>query len=159
MRFLLFFVFMFAHMFNSLSILIYWFGITYLFWEFTSEISCTVPTQDLLQNLISCLLLCCHRLLLFIVFHNVFFFVILETFLSFLLFLLPAFFGHMPVLVVVKVFRLPILEIIIRLSNVYGLSSPSIYCFCSCFVIVSSFCGLVFLAYWGNCHLSLFKCL
>ena len=53
LRFFLFFVFTFACMFNSLSILLHQFGITYLFWEFTEEISCTIPTWDLLQNPIS----------------------------------------------------------------------------------------------------------
>jgi len=48
LRFLLFFVFTFVCMFNSLSILLCWFGITYLFWEFIGKISCTVPTQNLL---------------------------------------------------------------------------------------------------------------
>ena len=52
-RFLLFFVFTFAHMFNFLSTLLYQFRITYLFWEFMREISCTMPTQDLLQNPVS----------------------------------------------------------------------------------------------------------
>ena len=64
LRFLLFFVFTFAHMFNFLSILLHWFGITYLFWEFTKEISCTMPTQDLLQNsVLSCHFLHCLILL------------------------------------------------------------------------------------------------
>ena len=56
LRFLPFFIFMFAHTFNFLSILLCQFGITYLFWEFTGEISHTMPTWDLLQNPIS---LCC----------------------------------------------------------------------------------------------------
>ena len=60
LRFLLFFIFIFARMFNSLFILLCWFGITYLFWEFTGKISCTMPTRDLLQNpvLFCCLLYC-----------------------------------------------------------------------------------------------------
>ena len=38
-------------MFNSLfPLLLWWFGIIYLLWEFTWEISCTVPTWDHCQN-------------------------------------------------------------------------------------------------------------
>ena len=49
--FFLFFVLTFACMFNSHFPLLLWrFGITYLFWEFTWEISHTVPTRDLCQN-------------------------------------------------------------------------------------------------------------
>ena len=58
LRFLLFFVFTFAHIFNSLSALLHQFGIIYFFWEFTWEISHTMPTWDLLQNSISFSLLC-----------------------------------------------------------------------------------------------------
>ena len=60
-RFLLFFVLTSAYTFNSLfPSLVRRFGITYLFWKFTWEISCTVPTWDLHQNpaLLSCCL--CH---------------------------------------------------------------------------------------------------
>jgi len=49
-----FFVFTFTYTFNSLLTLLHWFGITYLFWEFTGEISHTVPIRDLLQNFVSC---------------------------------------------------------------------------------------------------------
>ena len=65
LRFLLFFVFTFTCMFNSLSTLLCWFGITYLFLEFTGEISHTVPTQYLLQNPISCPSLHCLHPLIF----------------------------------------------------------------------------------------------
>ena len=71
LRFLLFFIFMFAYTFNSLSTLLYQFGTTYLFWEFTGEISCTVPTWDLLQNYVS--LLSCYYL------HHL---ILLESFFS-----------------------------------------------------------------------------
>ena len=54
LRFLLFFIFTFSYIFNSISTLLCWFWITYLFWEFIEEISCIVLTQDLLQNSISC---------------------------------------------------------------------------------------------------------
>ena len=48
---LLFFVLTSACMFNSLfPLLVQRFRITYLFWEFTWEISHTMPTQDLHQN-------------------------------------------------------------------------------------------------------------
>ena len=50
-NFLLFFVFTSACMFNShFSLLFQWFRIIYLFWDFTWEISYTMPTQDLCQN-------------------------------------------------------------------------------------------------------------
>ena len=50
-NFLPFFVLTFACTFNSLfPSLAQRFRITYLFWEFTWEISCTVPTRDLRQN-------------------------------------------------------------------------------------------------------------
>ena len=55
LRFLPFFVFTFAHTFNSLSILLCQFGITYLFWEFTGKILSRHGTRNLLQNLVSCL--------------------------------------------------------------------------------------------------------
>ena len=49
--FFLFFILMFACMFNSrFPLLLRQFGIMYLFWEFTWKISCTVPTRDLCQN-------------------------------------------------------------------------------------------------------------
>ena len=54
LRFLPFFVFTFACTFNSLSMLLCQFGIIYLFWEVTGEISHTMPTQDHLQNSASC---------------------------------------------------------------------------------------------------------
>ena len=57
LRFFLFFVLMFAHMFNFFSALLHQLGIIYLFWEFT-QISCTMSTQDLCQNP-SGLFLCC----------------------------------------------------------------------------------------------------
>ena len=50
LRFFPFFVLTFTYMFNSFSALLHQLGIIYLLWEFTWEISCTVPTQDLLQN-------------------------------------------------------------------------------------------------------------
>ena len=62
-RFLPFFVLTSACTFNSLfPSLVQWFGITYLFWEFTWEISHTMPTRDLHQNpaLLSC---CFHHLI------------------------------------------------------------------------------------------------
>ena len=51
-NFLPFFILMSACMFNSFfSLLVRQFRIIYLlFWEFTWEISCTVPTRDLCQN-------------------------------------------------------------------------------------------------------------
>ena len=55
--FFLFFVFTFACMFNfHFPLLLLQFGIIYLFWDFTWEIFCTVPTRDLCQNstLLSC---------------------------------------------------------------------------------------------------------
>ena len=58
LSFFLFFVFMSACTFNSLfPLLLQQFGIMYLFWKFTWEISCTMPTRDLHQNpaLLSCL--------------------------------------------------------------------------------------------------------
>ena len=46
-----FFVFISAYMFNSCFLLLFWwFRIIYLFWDFTWEISCTMPTWDLHQN-------------------------------------------------------------------------------------------------------------
>ena len=63
-NFLLFFVLTFAYTFNSFfSLLVQQFGITYLlFWEFTWEISYTMPTWDLHQNPVySC---CLHHPLL-----------------------------------------------------------------------------------------------
>ena len=64
LRFLLFFVFIFAHTFSSFSVLLCQIRIIYLLWEFTGEISCTMPTQDLLQNPVSCLLYHPHSLIL-----------------------------------------------------------------------------------------------
>ena len=63
-RLLPFFVLIFACTFNFCFPLLLWrFGITYLFWEFAWEISYTVPTWDLCQN--STLLSCClHYLIL-----------------------------------------------------------------------------------------------
>ena len=63
LRFLPFLVLTCACTFNSLfPPLTLRFGIIYLFWEFTWEISCTVPTQDLHQNppLLPC---CLHPLI------------------------------------------------------------------------------------------------
>ena len=59
-----FFVLTFAYMFNSFFPSLFWrFRITYLlFWEFTWKISCTMRTQDLLQN--SVCFLCLHHLIL-----------------------------------------------------------------------------------------------
>ena len=59
-----FLVLTFAYIFNSFfPSLVWWFGIMYLFWIFTWEIFCTMPTRDLHQNLV--LLSCClHRLIL-----------------------------------------------------------------------------------------------
>ena len=69
LRFFLFFVLTFAHMFNSFSKLLHWLGIIYFFWDF-AEISCTVPTWDLCQNpssyFLHCLLYCLVSLGLFI---------------------------------------------------------------------------------------------
>ena len=46
-----FFVLIFACTFNfRFPLLLRRFGITYLFWEFTWEISCTMPTRDCCQN-------------------------------------------------------------------------------------------------------------
>ena len=60
LSFLLFFIFMSACTFNFLfPLLFWWFGIIYLFWEFTWEISCTVPTWDCHQNPTSSCHLCC----------------------------------------------------------------------------------------------------
>ena len=59
LRFLLFFVFMFACTFNSPLISLHQFRITYLFWEFTREISHTILTQNLLPNPAFCPSLCC----------------------------------------------------------------------------------------------------
>ena len=55
-----FFVLIFACTFNSCFPLLFrQFEITYLFWEFTWEISCTVPTRDHCQNPpLSCCLHC-----------------------------------------------------------------------------------------------------
>ena len=54
--FFLFLVLTFACTFNSFfPSLVQQFGIMYLFWEFTWEISCTVPTRDLHQNPTLCL--------------------------------------------------------------------------------------------------------
>ena len=58
LRFLLFFIFILAHIFNSFLALLHWLGIIYLFWEFTEEISYTMPTRDLLQNSTSYYPLC-----------------------------------------------------------------------------------------------------
>ena len=88
------------------------------------------------------------------------FLVTFETFSHFLFFLLQlAFLCHMSVLVVVEAFWLPILEILVRLSNVHGLSSSSIGYSYACLVIILSLCGLVSLSYWYNCHLPLLECL
>ena len=57
LRFFLFFIFTFACTFNSFSELLYQLEIIYLLWDFT-KISCTMPTQDLLQNSSACLLSC-----------------------------------------------------------------------------------------------------
>ena len=62
LRYLPFFVFTFAHMFDSFSELFCWWGIIYLLGDFT-EISYTMPTQDLLQNP-SVYLHCLHYLIL-----------------------------------------------------------------------------------------------
>ena len=85
------------------------------------------------------------------------FFVTFETFSCFLLFLLPTFLGYIVILVTVKVFWLSILEIVVGLSNVHGLSSPSICYSCICFIIMSSFHRLILLSYWGDYHLPFFK--
>ena len=51
LSFFLFFVFTSAYTFNSLFSLLLWqFGIIYLLWEFTWEISCTMLTRDRYQN-------------------------------------------------------------------------------------------------------------
>ena len=54
LRFFSFFVFTFACTFNSLSMLLCWFGITYFFREVIGKVSCIVPTWDHLQNPTSC---------------------------------------------------------------------------------------------------------
>ena len=58
LRFLPFFIFIFAHTFSSFSVLLCQLGIIYLFWDFIKEISHIVPTQDLLQNYVSYCSLC-----------------------------------------------------------------------------------------------------
>ena len=98
-------------------------------------------------------------LLSFTIFGNMLFFITLEAFPSLFFFLLPTFFCHMAVLVVIEILWLPVFEIIIGLSNVHRLSSPSICHFCAHLIIMSSFCGFIPLFYWGNCYLLLFKCL
>ena len=65
LRFLPFFVFTLACTFNSFLALLHWLGIIYVFWEFTGEISCIMPTWNLFQNPASCCLLCyLHHLIL-----------------------------------------------------------------------------------------------
>ena len=70
-NFLPFFVLTFTCTFNFFfPLLVQWFGIMYLlFWEFTWEISCTMPTWDLHQNPICSG--CLHHLFPFIIFGNI----------------------------------------------------------------------------------------
>ena len=150
LRFLLFFVFIFACMFNSLLTLLCWFGITYLFWEFTREIFSKTLFLVLLfvvfiiWFLLNLLFL--YQLLSFVIFDNVLFFVTFETFSHLFLFLLPTFLGYMPILIIVEALWLSIFEVVVAFSNVHGLSSPSIYCSCSHFVVLSFFCRFVSLS-------------
>ena len=85
LRFLPFFVFTFACMFSSFLVLLYQIEIIYLLWEFTGEISCTVPTWDFLQNPVSCLLCCPHPLILL----ESFVFALTASFCSSWLYVLP----------------------------------------------------------------------
>ena len=105
-------------------------------------------------------LLFLHWLYFFTVLGYVPFLIIFETFPCFLFFLLwPAFLCHVFVLVVVEILWLPILEVVVGLSNVYGLSSPSVDYSCACLVVVLSFCGLISLSDWYNYYFPLLKCI
>ena len=87
------------------------------------------------------------------------FFVAFETFSHLFLFLLPTFLGYMPILVAVEALQLSIFEIVIAFSNIHRLSLPSIYCFWSCFKVLSSFCRFVSLSNQDNRHILLLECL
>ena len=166
LRFLPFFVFTFTHTFNSLSILLCQFGIIYLLWDFTGEISHTVPTWDLLQILFHALLfiicflldlLLLHWLSFFAILGNVCFLITFKASSHFFLFLLPTFLGHMAIFVAIKVLQLSIFEVVIVLSNIHGLSSPTICHSYSCFIVLSSFCEFIFLSNWYNHYFPLLE--
>ena len=76
-----------------------------------------------------------------------FFFVTFKTCSGLSFFLLHlAFLCHMSVLVAVEALRLSIFEVVIGLSNVCGLTLPSICCSNACLVIVVFFCEFIFLS-------------
>ena len=96
------------------------------------------------------------------------FFVTFETFPSFLLFPLPAFFGHIAILVAIEVLWFSIFEITVGLFYIHKLFSSSIYHSHSCLVVMSSFCGflgitiyslLFVVAGTGDTDISLSDCL
>ena len=49
-------------------------------------------------------------------------------------------------IVAVKALRLSIFEVVIGLSNIHGLTLPSICCSSACLIIIVSLCRLVFLS-------------
>jgi len=96
----------------------------------------------------------------FTVFCNMPFLVTFETILCFSFLLLGfAFFCHMAVLVTIEVLRLSVLGIVVTLSNIHGLSLPSVCHSCTCLVIILSFHKLIFLSHWCYCHFPLLECL
>ena len=163
-----FFIFTSACTFNShFPLLFRQFGIMYLFWDFTWEISYTVPTRDLCQNPpcsshFHCLILSgpsfFHCLLSFVVSGDMSFLVAFEAHsgLSFFLLYL-VFLCHMSILVVVEALQLPILKVLVGPSNVHWLSPSTIHYSSACLVIMAFFCGFISLSDWCYCHFPFFK--
>ena len=98
-----------------------------------------------------------HQLHSFTVFGNVSFFVTFKASLLVLFLLQSAFLCHMSILGTIEAFWLPIPEVVIGLPNVHRLTLFSVYCFCACFIVVLSLCGLVFLSHWCYFHFPLLK--
>jgi len=129
LRFLPFFVFMFAHMFNSLSILLCLFGITYLFFENLQErflILCLLKifSKTLLHIVFFVIffiqlflnLSFLYQLLFFTVFHNMSLFVTFKILPGFFFFLVLAFFHYMPILVAIEAFCFLFLKLALLFS-------------------------------------------
>ena len=153
-------------MFNScFPLLFQQFGIIYLFWEFTWEISYTMPTWDHHQNSVSFLCLHCQISLelcissLTAFLCNSWLYVTFKASLLVFFLLWLAFLCHVSILIAIEVLLLPILKVVIGFPNIYGLVSPFICCSCAHFVVLLSFCGLIPLSYWHYHHFPLLECL